>query len=412
MATSDSKQRRALAFRGLLLVIVFSTGLIGFLAGVEVTERPGVATGGLAGKIYYTLSLFVLGGLDLGVPHGDPVWARQLLWFAYFAAPLLTASAVTEGLLAAINPEGWRLRGLRDHIVIGGGSRLAILYLRRLRESGSRRPVVIVDERADNPNRAIAQSLRARWIAADITRDDCGATLHFARARRILLLTGNDFANLDAASKVLVRTPKPDVSVIAHVGDLRFKQLLSADNSVGVEAFNIYQIAANELVETQILPYFKKTEFKDILVLSGFGRLGQTILAELQQRVLDQLEAVVIIDTDANDRVLDFDEQIGFAPSYERHVIEGDANSLSVWAQVESLYDFNERGPAFLLVSGDDGLNLRIALRLSQRYPNARTLTRSYYRSPFAEHISTRSGFETFSLAELIHDSMQPSWFD
>ena len=391
---------------------MFATGLVGFFSGVEVTQRPEVAAGGLAVKIYYTLSLFVLGGLDLGVPHGDPLWGRLVLWFAYFGAPILTASAVTEGLLAAINPDGWRLRGLRDHIVIGGGSRLAILYLRRLRESGNRRPVVIVDERADHPNRTVAQSLRARWVAADITRDDCGTTLNFARARRILLLTGNDFANLDAASKVLARSPALEGRVIAHVGDLRFKQLMNADNSVGVEAFNIYQIAANELVETQLLPYFDKTEFKDIVVLSGFGRLGQTILAEIQRRALDRLEAVVIIDTEAGDRVLDFDEQVGFADSYERRVIEGDAGSLSVWSQVEGLYDFNERGPAFLLVSGDDGLNLRIALRLAQRYPNAQTLTRSYYRSPFADHISTRSGFETFSLAELIHDSMQPSWFE
>ena len=59
--------------------------------GVEVSERD--LTGeGLLGRLYYVLGLFVLGGLDLGTPMGGPAFGRVLLWFAYFGAPLITAS--------------------------------------------------------------------------------------------------------------------------------------------------------------------------------------------------------------------------------------------------------------------------------------------------------------------------------
>ncbi len=407
----SSAQIDAFIRRGLALLVVFAAGLIGFLSGVSVTQRPGLADAEILAKIYYTLALFVLGGLDLGTPTGDPLWGRWLLWFAYFGAPLLTASALTEALLRAINPDRWRFRGLRNHIVIGGSSRLAMLYLRRLRALGNRDTVIIIDERTDHPNRVVAHSHRARWLTGNMTRDSVIDALALERAKRVLLLTGDDFANLNAASKMLARAPALEGRIIAHVGDLRFKQLMTKDSRAGVDVVNTYQIAAVELVETTLLPFFKKTEFRDIVVFFGFGRLGQTILAEVQRRAPHSIDSIVIVDVFANDRVLDFADQVGFLDSYSRSVIQGDASSLNTWAQVEALHDFDKRGPAFLLISGDDALNLRIALRLSKRHVNAKTVVRTYYRSPFAENASKRVGFSSFSVADLIHDSLPTEWF-
>lgn len=59
-------------FRGLALVGVFLCGFIAFLMGVGVTDRAGVADADTMTKLYYTLGLFVLGGMDLGVPRGGP----------------------------------------------------------------------------------------------------------------------------------------------------------------------------------------------------------------------------------------------------------------------------------------------------------------------------------------------------
>lgn len=405
----DARQLRWFAARAAILFGVFAAAFIGFSSGVDVSDRAGMPDAGLATRLYYSISLFVLGGVDLGTPIGGPAWARALLWFAYFAAPAVTASAVIEGVLRAINPERWRLRGLSDHVVLGGCSRLSLLFLQRLRATGNRCPVVIVDEATEHKYAAIARGHRARWLTGNITRDDVIESLALASARRVLLLTGDDFANLDAASKMLAAAPQLRERMAVHVADLRFLRLMG--DAVAADVFNIYQIAAVELVQTSLLPYLERTDFRDTVVFAGFGRLGQTILDELQQRAPGSMDQVVIIDTEASERALVFDEQIGFDSSYSRHVIDGDANDLGVWRQAEETHDFAGRAPAFLLVSGSDALNLRVAMRLARRYPESNVLARSYFRSPFAETLSERAGFTTFSLAELIHDSFPEAWF-
>ena len=406
----DARHLFWLYARGIVLVGVLATGFLGFHFGVDVTDHPGMPTANLLTKLYYSIGLFVFGGLDLGTPIGGPKWARVLLWFAYFAAPTVTATAVLEGLLRAINPERWRLRGLRNHIVIGGCSRLAILFLRRLRLNGIRYPVIIVDESPDHTLQSIARGHHARWLTSNIIQDDTIEALQLPRARRVLLVTGDDFANLDAASKMLAVAPSLRDRLVVHVADLRFKRLMG--DAVAAEVFNIYQIAAVQLVETVLLPYFEQTDFRDIVVFAGFGRLGQTILDELQRRAPESMEAIIIIDTEADERSLVFNEQVGFSERYQRHIIEGSAEDLSVWCKAEALFDFENQTPAFLLITGSDPLNLRFAVHLAQKYPQSRVLARSYFRSPFAEALSKRAGFVTFSLAELIHDSLPSSWFE
>ena len=50
----------------------FCSALVGFGMGVSVTERPALASAGILTKAYYSLSLFVVGGVDLGTPFGGP----------------------------------------------------------------------------------------------------------------------------------------------------------------------------------------------------------------------------------------------------------------------------------------------------------------------------------------------------
>jgi hypothetical protein len=63
-------------------IILFACGFAGLAAGVEVSERPGMAEANLMTKAYYALGLFVLGGLDLGTPMNGPLYARMMLWVA------------------------------------------------------------------------------------------------------------------------------------------------------------------------------------------------------------------------------------------------------------------------------------------------------------------------------------------
>ena len=103
-----------LGWRWVAVALIFVLGLVAFANGVALTERPDVNQAPALEQIYYILGLFVVGGLDLGMPVGGPLWANTMLWIAFFGAPLLTASALVEAVLRVLNPQQWLLRNLQD----------------------------------------------------------------------------------------------------------------------------------------------------------------------------------------------------------------------------------------------------------------------------------------------------------
>ncbi len=92
-------------WRGLAFAITYLAAVAGLLSGVGVTER-NLAESGLAEVAYYSIGLFVLGGLDIGTPVGGPLFGRALLWSVYFIAPVITASALIEATVRLISPPG------------------------------------------------------------------------------------------------------------------------------------------------------------------------------------------------------------------------------------------------------------------------------------------------------------------
>ncbi|MEQ9398782.1 MAG: NAD-binding protein [Longimicrobiales bacterium] len=186
---------------------MYAAGLAGFLSGVGVTERS-LVDAGVWERAYYTLGLFVLGGMDLGTPVGGPDFGRGLLWVAFFAAPVITASAIVEAVVRLVAPLTLRVRPLRNHVVLGGAGRLTLLYLARLRERDPRCTAVVVERDPSHPAlNAVRELYGGVVIVGDITRDETLARVRLDRARRVLFLTGDDFANLDAAAKALRVAP-------------------------------------------------------------------------------------------------------------------------------------------------------------------------------------------------------------
>src|SRR5690606_23599801 len=109
----------------------------------------------------------------------------------------------------------------------------------------------------------------------------------------------------------------------------------------------------------------------DTVVLAGFGRFCQTVLDELQRRAPGSFDEVIIVDLKARSFAESFDEEVGFAKSYKTTIIEGDLRDLSNWKEVEASIGTYHTRPVFILGSGDDGLNLRTAMRLRVKYPKA-----------------------------------------
>jgi Trk K+ transport system NAD-binding subunit len=390
------------------LAFVFASGFAGFALGGVVSQRPDIAAEPLTAKLYYTFGLFVLAGIDLGLPVGGPPLGRALLWFAFFAAPAVTAGALTEGILRVLRADVWALRKLRSHVVLAGCGRLSMLYLQRLRE---RRPdvrVIIVERRADNANIPLAEARGAHVLLGDITDDAILDKLALDRAERVMLLTGDDFANLDAATKILERAPSVAAKTVIHVGDLRFAKALDKTRVArDCVLFNSHEVAASHLVQSVLVPHFAKTPGCDAIVLGGFGRFGQTVLAALEQQRAQCLGTVVIIDAQASRTFAEFCEnkaQGSTAPT----LIDGDLKDPRVWSRARELCATHQ--PVFVLGSNDDGANLRIAVALSRSYPEALVVARGFGASVFAREIAKDRQFVALSVGELLADSIPDRW--
>lgn len=407
---------RFLSWRGPIAILIFALGFVAFEAGVGMTDRPGLPGADFVTHIYYTLGLFVLGGMDLGVPSSGPAWAQLLMWTCYFAAPAVTASAVVEGLLRAIRSESWITLPPRRHIVIAGAGKLAELYLDRLREVHRSKKVIVVEL---NPDQAIEDLFREQYgaevRAGDITNPLLLESLNLRAADRILLLTGDDFTNLDAATRILNMEGDAVASrVVIHVSDIRMVRVLKKTRSrllTSCGLFNSHHIAATHLVQTRLLEHFKRTHPRDIVVLAGFGRFGQTMLDELQLHAQGCFDTMILLDTDARMRVADFQEQVGFISGYRHHVVDGDLQDPAIWWELQSRFKFDETEPVFILGSGDDATNLRTAMWLAQRFPSAYVVARMFRESDFAQVVAQESGFSVVSVAALVQRSMPRAWF-
>jgi voltage-gated potassium channel Kch len=399
--------------RGIALVAVFVAAFVGLSSGVTLSERD-LSEVSLWAKAYYALGLFVFGGLDLGTPEGGPALGRALVWASYFLAPLITASAVIETALRILNPIALRVRRLHDHVIVGGAGRIALLYVKRLRELHPDVPIVVVERDANNPRIAELQAAhKALVMIGDIASDEVFTAINAARARRVMLLTGDDFANLDAAARILTHAPWLRGRVIAHVADLGFKRAVPQTKlSVHYETFNSLEFAAVDLVKQRLLARFEATEHRDTVILAGFGRFGQTVLDQLQIHAHSQFGKVAILDRDARLNALNFDEGPGFVEGHERSVIEGQLRHPEVWRQVDEVIGADVGPPVIVIGTGDDGLNLHLGLYLVRRYPGAYVIVRSFGDSPFASDVAAETGVLPFQLAELVTHSMPRAWFD
>ena len=402
---------RPFVWRGLALVAVVVAGVTALSMGVEVTERD-LSGEGLAGRLYYVLGLFVLGGLDLGTPAGGPPLGRALLWFAYFGAPLITASALLEAVVRLVDPLGLRVKALKGHVVLGGAGRLTTVYARKLRDRDRRRSIVVVERDPNHPSiPELREAYQATVIIGDITHDEVLRGLGLDRAHRVLLLTGDDFANLDAAAKVLKRAPALAGRLVVHVSQLRFVRE-TADSRVArdAEIFNGHEFAARKLVENHLAGRFQDTPESDLVVLIGFGRFGQTVLGQLQEQAVRSFDEVVIVDERASAMARIFADYPGFSDRYAHSVLDGDILDPEIWNKIAVHIEASGSAPVFIVGSGNDGTNLQAALTARRRHPGAYVILRSFRLSPFTEEIAKDAGVEAFHLGGLIANGMPERW--
>jgi Trk K+ transport system NAD-binding subunit len=361
---------------------------------------------------YYSLSLFVMGGVDLGAPIGGPLWGRTLVWISYFGSPILAAWTLIQAILHSFAPQSWQLRHLSDHVIVVSSTDLTLTYLRKLRREHPRVKVVVVCKHCDaSTAEEIRETYNAPVITGDITHRYFLEQLRPHLARRILLLGDHSMRNYEAASHILEMVPHIGRRLVIHCGRLRFLRAMS-DTRVAqqCQTFNSYHLAAAGLVRHHLVRHFLATRRKDAVILAGFGRFGQTIVEQLQEKALDEMEAMVIIDNDVERRVLVADEQMKFAGNYRRELFEGDISHPEVWRRVWDTIAVNSEDTVIVLGTGDEEENLRTALWLRKKAPRARIIARSSTRSRFADEVGSEHDIFTVSIADLVEENIPEGW--
>lgn len=399
-------------WRWLTALILLVSALIGLMTGVGLSEWPGVGDAGIATQLYISLGLFVFGGLDVGFPEGGPLLGRGLLWIAYFGAPLLTASAVTEALMRAMVRDRWQLRRLTDHVVIVGAGSLTLTYLRVLRRKHPARTVVVLVDAIEATRRQeLEQAYGVKVVVGDPTHQFMLRQLRLRRARRVVLLPDDDFQAFEAATKMLRLYPGLESRILLHSHNLRFLRTMQT-TSLGQRAvgFNCYHLAAAGLVRDYLLQHFRQTGAKDVVVLAGFGRFGQTILEELNAHAAGELGTVALIDLDADRRVLVVQEQGQLAGDYQQVVVQGHVGHPEVWRKLGESVDLTRSEPTVILGTGSPEENLRAALWVKGRWPNALVFARTNDVSAFATDVGIEHGIEAISITKLVEDNLPEAW--
>lgn len=407
--------RIKLSWRSMAALLFLASGIIAFATGASVSERPDVTHAGLLAQTYYSLSLFVVGGAELGTPDGGPPLSRALLWLAYFGAPILAATTLIDALLRVLSPHNLHLRRIRNHIVVIGTGELAMSYLRVLRERNRSIPVIVVARH--EPEGSIADELRETYNAivttGDVTHEFCLKQLRVKRAHRVMLMSDNSLRSYEAVSVMQKMAPGIGRRVVMHCANLRFMRAMQqTEVAKSCETFNSYHLAASGLVREHLMQRFMDTSGRDIVVIAGFGRFGQTIIEQLQAHALRELETVAIIEKDAVRRVLVAEEQMTFSAGYRREVLEGDISHPGVWQRLRDTVDIasDARNVVFILGTGNEEDNLRTAIWLRRSYSNAMIIARSSKASLFAEQVGREHNIVTVSIHELVEQNIPEHW--
>jgi len=198
---------------------------------------------------------------------------------------------------------------------------------------------------------------------------------------------------------------------VAHVSKLGFmREALESGVIRDAEIFNGHEFAASNLVENHLAGRFRDTPESDLVVLLGFGRFGQTVLRQLQEREEESFDDVVIVDERASAMARLFREYPGFSDRYVHSVHDGDMLSPEIWAEIDARIEASGSAPVFIVGSWDDGINLQAALMARRRHPEAYVILRSFRFSPFTEEIARDASVEAFHLGGLIARGMPERW--
>ena len=406
---------RTIPVRTVAAVGIFAAAMLGLESDVTLSGGADDEPRKFLVNAYYALSLFVVGGIDIGTPQTGPTWALALLWSAFFAAPILAVSTLLDLFLGLFNRDRWRIRRLRGHVIIEGDDELTRSYLRHLREIDPQRPVVVVSREgfARTPRAQLHRSFNALTWEGELIDAFTLEQLRVHRAAKVLLFSDHSLRNFETVKAMLDRWPALAGKIVMHADRLRFMRSMSSTRIARtVTVFNGYQSAAENLVKTIAVPHIRRCATPVGVIIAGFGRFGQTILESLQTAVPERIAAVALIEHDAERRVMVTREQFHISTEFELKVLQGDIAHPGVWQSVGEFWDTTRRDTLFMLATDREEDNLRTSLWLRRHNSDALIFARLRRSSSFAHEVAEDHNIVALGLSQLIERAIPQSWVD
>jgi Trk K+ transport system NAD-binding subunit len=395
---------------GVLAVPVLALGA--FLSGVATTGIPEMPAASLPTWIYAAFGLFVFGGLDLGFPNGGPIVGRVALWVAYFLAPAITTSALVDAVIQVLRPEWLTRRTLHDHVILVGAGEVGMTYLQAIHRVEPGQHVLLVDGGERPPGETLVLS-DVTVLQTEVFGPQLFDDVHLDRASLLILTADDDLMSLQSAWAAKRRHPQLPVAVqVANLALLRpVSRLLrtrAKENPGGAQplVFNAHRIAALHLYEQVLHEHFAETGYKDVLVIGGFGRFGQTILELLRVMAADELQRVVIVDPNAAERLRAFAADVP-VDELSLTTVDGELSDPGTWTKVDEMLAHLEATPVYLLLSNVELDNLRSAMLLRPRVPESRVFARCFRKTEFAISLADQLSFELLSLEDVLSEGLE-----
>ena len=290
---------------GLMWVLVIILGYVGFSRYFnDIGETHSIGD-----ILYRALQLFAL---ESGAVSGPIGWELQAARFLAPAMAVYTAiQAVASIFWAQI--QLFRVRFIRNHVVVCGLGRKGYLLSQAFRNQGER--VVVIEQ--DTGNVFLGQC-RENGIAVLIGNADDPALLRQARVNRakyVICVCGSDGANAEIAvnvHKLVSGRQGKALPCLAHIYDLQLYNLLrEREIAMGeidafrLEFFNVFESGARVLLQEHP-PFNDASSQRPHIMVVGLGRLGESIVinaarAWWESHVADSSQLrITVIDKQAN----------------------------------------------------------------------------------------------------------------
>ena len=239
--------------------------------------------------LYFDLQLFTLQMPDVKPPM------HPALNLARFLAPAVAGYTAWQALAALFSDQlqSFRLRMLRDHVVVCGLGRKGFVIAREfLRREAD---VVVIEQDEDNDLVRQARDLGALVLIGDGSESDLLRRAGVARARNLFALCGDDGVNAEvvvhATALVEGRTSAP-LTCVAHILDPQLCSLLRerefethAARQVHLEFFNVFELGARVLLEEQGFPdQLSSEQPPPHFVVIGLGHLGESLVVAVARQ--------------------------------------------------------------------------------------------------------------------------------